>query len=257
MRILLTGATGGIGAALARAFAYDGHALLLQGRNEARLDELKAELGETECTTVSADLNDHEGRDRLAQAAEEFLIDTLCNNAGVNQFAAFEQTDIAPLIHTNVTATMQLTQILIPTLLTQPSARILIIGSAFGAIGFPGYSAYCASKFALRGFAEALGREYADTPLKVHYFAPRATATTMNDDRVRRMNAELGTSSDTPWEVATTILAALKKDKPRLQLGFPERMQTRLNALLPGIVDKALGSQLPIIKRYLLETSHD
>lgn len=257
MRILLTGATGGIGSALARAFAAQGHALLLQGRNQTGLDALADAIKGTECITISADITQAEGRERLCKAAAEFAVDTLCNNAGINQFAAFEHSDIAMMMNTNVTATMLLTQSLLPILLQQQTARVVVIGSAFGAIGFPGYTAYCASKFALRGFAESLAREYEPSRLKVHYFAPRATSTSMNDDRVTQMNKEMGTATDTPEEVAQQLLSALNKGRPRLQIGTTERLQTRLNALLPGVVDAALRGKLPLIKKHLSESHHD
>ncbi|MDP5053466.1 MAG: SDR family oxidoreductase [Congregibacter sp.] len=257
MRILLTGATGGIGSALAKAFAANGHAVLLQARNQGRLDALAADIGDSRnLSTISADITDANGRERICEAAARFAVDTLCNNAGINQFAAFDQTDIEKMINTNVTATMMLTQAMLPILLENQSPRVIVIGSAFGAIGFPGYTAYCASKFALKGFAESLAREYEPDNLSVHYFAPRATATSMNDDRVTQMNKEMGTATDTPDQVAKQVLAALKNNRPRLQLGATERLQTRLNALLPSVVDSALRGKLPIIKKYLSESHH-
>ncbi|MEE4280211.1 MAG: SDR family oxidoreductase [Halieaceae bacterium] len=256
MRILLTGASGGIGSALALAFARDGHTLLLQGRRMDRLEQLCASLPGDEHRSVAADLRSDSDRERLAAEAESFGIDTLCNNAGINQFSAFPDTDVAALIETNVTATLELTQRLLPQLLQREEPRVVFIGSAFGAIGFPGYSVYCASKFALRGFAEALAREYVDTALQIHYFAPRATDTAMNDPRVTAMNRALGTTVDTPESVARQVLEALKQARPRLQLGSAEAFQARLNALAPGLVDRALRGKLATIQKYLKETPH-
>ena len=73
--------------------------------------------------------------------------------------------------------TPQLTRALLPTLRSQPASAILNIGSVFGSLGYPGFTAYSATKFALRGFTEALRREMADSKIGVHYFAPRATKT--------------------------------------------------------------------------------
>ena len=258
MRILLTGASGGIGAALAQAFAREGHAILLQGRREAGLAELKRSLGDdADCETVIADLTNAADRERLCQRARAFAVDTLCTNAGINQFGAFPDSDVSAIIDTNVTATLLLTQTLLPLLLDGARPRIIIIGSAFGAIGFPGYAAYSASKFALRGFSEALGREYADTALSVHYLSPRATETSMNDSRVTALNVELGTQTDTPELVASQVLRALRSDRRRLQLGAAETLQTRFNALFPGLVDRALRAKLPVIKKYFKEIDHD
>lgn len=254
MRILLTGATGGIGSALARVFAADGAHLLLQGRNQERLDALVCELGDDRCLAVSADLTRAEDCARLIDAASGFDVDTLCNNAGINSFSSFANTDIAALINTNVTATLTLTQGLLPQLMSTSAPRVITIGSAFGSIGYPGYATYCASKFALRGFSEALQREYADTALEVFYLAPRATATPMNDARIDAMNHDLGNSTDSPETVAKAVLGALHKGRHRLQIGgSKEALQVHLNSILPGLVDRAISKQLPTIKQYLAD----
>lgn len=253
MRILLTGATGGIGNALAHHFAADGAHVLVQGRNQARLDSLVGELGEERCLAVAADLTLAQDRARLIDTAKNFGVDTLCNNAGINTFSPFVDTDIAALIDTNVTATMALTQELLPQLMSTPAPRVITIGSAFGSIGYPGYATYCASKFALRGFSEALRREYADTALEVFYLAPRATATPMNNARVDAMNRDLGNSTDSPETVAKAVLGALHKRRYRLQIGPMEALQVRLNSMLPGLVDRAISKQLPTIKQHFAE----
>lgn len=253
MRVLITGASGGIGAALARALAAEGHFLLLQGRDEERLRALQFTLPESQCQIALADLTVEEDRQRLCNTAIAFGIDVLCNNAGINQFGAFTSTDVARIVEVNVTATMQLTQELLPQLLQQPQPRLIIIGSAFGAIGFPGYTAYCASKFALRGFAESLSRECADSPLRVYYLSPRATATTMNSSRVNALNESLGTATDTPEVVAERVLQALAGDVRRRQIGAVEAFQSTLNAIAPSIVDRALRGKLNTIKKHFKE----
>ena len=105
---------------------------------------------------------------------------------------------------------MQLTRALLPTLRAQPMGAILNIGSVFGSLGYPGYTAYSATKFALRGFTEALRRELADTRIGVHYFAPRATKTGINASAVDRMNAELKVAMDPPAQVAAAACAMLE-----------------------------------------------
>ena len=76
------------------------------------------------------------------------------------------------------------------------------VGSIMGYLGYPGHAAYCASKFALRGFSEALRRELADSPVRVLYLAPRATRTAMNGAGICALNAELGVAMDEPAAVA-------------------------------------------------------
>lgn len=124
------------------------------------------------------------------------------------------------------------------------------IGSSLGAIGYPGYSVYCASKFALRGFSEALHRELTGSGLKVLYLAPRATRTALNSEAVYALNSELGVQMDSPHWVAEQITTALIRETRWRWLGWPEALFTRLNALLPALVDKALAKQLPVIARH-------
>lgn len=127
---------------------------------------------------------------------------------------------------------------------------VVNIGSTFGSIGYPGFAAYCASKFALRGFSEALRRELADTRVKVMYIAPRATRTSMNEQSVVAMNDELKVAMDEPAWVAAAVVAAIGREREELYLGWPEKLFVRLNSLLPRVVDQALRKQLPIIQRF-------
>ena len=130
------------------------------------------------------------------------------------------------------------------------SALLLFVGSTFGAIGYPGFAPYSASKFGLRGFAEALRRELADTGIRVLHVAPRATRTAMNADAVVAMNAALGVAMDSPQHVAAQIVQALRDETPECALGWPEKFFAHLNRLLPGVVDRALRKQLPTVKRF-------
>jgi short-subunit dehydrogenase len=134
----------------------------------------------------------------------------------------------------------------------QPAAQIVNVGSTFGSIGFPGFAAYSASKFAVRGFSEALRRELADSAIRVHYVAPRATSTALATDRVRAMNAELGVGMDSPETVAAAIERVLCEGRRELLLGAPERLFAKLNALLPTLVDRSLRRQLAVVRRYAL-----
>jgi short-subunit dehydrogenase len=129
------------------------------------------------------------------------------------------------------------------------------VGSTFGSIGFPGFAAYSASKFAVRGFSEALRRELADTAIRVHYVAPRATRTALATDRIRAMNAELGVGMDSPQTVAAAIERVLREERSELLLGAPERLFAKLNALLPRIVDRSLRRQLAVIRRHAAAAS--
>lgn len=158
------------------------------------------------------------------------------------------------LIETNLTAPMLLTRAVLPHLVRRGYGCIVNIGSVFGAIGFPYNAAYSATKFALRGFSEALRRELADTGVRVLYVAPRATATAMNGPAARALQAETGTAVDAPETVATSIVDALAADRKEVTLGGPERVFTRLNALLPRVVDGPLNRQARVAARHLLDS---
>jgi len=247
-RAVLTGASGGIGRAIASALAPHCEALVLVGRDPARLAESAAAAGPV-AHCVAADLATAEGR----TAVELPGLNLLINNAGAGEFAWLEaQSDesVARIIETNVTAPMQLTRRLLPELARQREAWIVNVGSIMGYLGYPGHAAYCASKFALRGFSEALRRELADGPVRVLHLAPRATRTAMNGERVTALNAELGVAMDDPALVARELVALLARPARERLLGMPEALFARLNQLLPGRVDRALRRQLPIIRRH-------
>jgi short-subunit dehydrogenase len=180
-------------------------------------------------------------------------VNVLINNAGLNPFGLFEDLspgEIDAAIAVNLQAPMHLCRELLPHLKRQVPAAIVNTGSVFGSIGFPGYATYSATKFALRGFTEALRRELADSGVLVKYFAPRATRTSINSAMVENMNAELGVTMDSPERVARELVALLAGDRSSAVVGWPEKLFVRINALLPGVVDRAVRGQLPIIRRY-------
>ena len=177
----------------------------------------------------------------------------LVNNAGVNHFGLFDELSAGQVTQTvslNVLAPLLLVHELLPHLKEQPEAHVLNMGSVFGNIGYPGYAAYSASKFAVRGFSEALRRELADTRVRVHYLAPRATRTPINPPAVVRMNAELKVAMDPPETVARAAREMLERNVGAAVIGWPEKFFARLNAILPGLVDGAIVRQLPVIRRH-------
>jgi short-subunit dehydrogenase len=259
--ILLTGATGGIGKAFSRLLFSKGANLVLIGRDNAKLKRLKDELLGSDLSATNrveifaVDLLECEQRAQLIEylATLSFEINLLINNAGVNQFSLFMQTtdsDINRIISTNTIAPMQLTQALLPMLLQQASAQIINIGSTFGSIGFPGYSAYCTSKFALRGFSQTLSRELSDTNIKVKYLSPRTTKTSLNSKKIEQLNEALNMDADPPEFVAKELLLLIKQNNHERHIGWPEKIFVRLNALFPAIVGQSIVKQLPIIKKF-------
>ena len=253
-RVVLTGAAGGIGSAVARQLAAGGARLLLTDLRQEPLDQLAAEFAPLAAVrAVAADVGSDTGRAALAAAAYEFRANALINAAGINPFGLFaEQSagEIARAFAVNAVAPILLCHALLPVLREQPRAQIVNVGSTFGSIGFPGFTAYAASKFAVRGFCEALRRELADTAITVHYVAPRATATALATQRVRAMNAELGVGMDTPQTVAAEIERVLRQGQRERLIGAPERVFAKLNALFPALVDRFLRRQLAVVRRY-------
>lgn len=140
-------------------------------------------------------------------------------------------------------------------MLARGDGQIVNIGSTFGRLAFPGHSAYSAAKHGLRGWSEALRRELAGTGVAVTYVAPRATRTPLNDARVDALNAALKTRVDEPGAVAPRIVRAIARRRAEVQLGWPERLLVRLNALFPRLVDRGLAARLPLIRRHAAATN--
>jgi short-subunit dehydrogenase len=255
-RILLTGAAGGMGQLMASALAARGARLILVDQNAAGLQQLMTSLPATDKphVAVPANLCSAAERNNVLEACRQTGgIDVLINAAGISDYAMFAQQAAARIELTaqlNLVVPMLLCQLLLPLLQDQPEAAIVNIGSTFGSIGHPGFTTYCASKFGLRGFSEALRRELADTHVQVFYIAPRATRTDMNSDAVVRLNKELGNTMDEPQLVVDSLLHMLtRKSGGDYFLGWPEKLFVRLNGLIPALVDSALYKQLPVIKR--------
>lgn len=254
-RVLVTGAAGGIGSAVAKRLAAEGATLLLTDLHAVPLERLAAQLKTlgAAAATVAADVSTDAGRAAIVAQAQLANVNVLINAAGINPFGLFhaqDAVDIGKTLLINTLAPMLLCHSLLPMLAGKPSAHIVNIGSTFGSVGFPGFCTYSASKFALRGFSEALRRELADTPIRVLYVAPRATTTALATSRVRALNEELGAHMDPPETVAAGVVDALRRERRETFLGVPERLLAKLNGILPRIVDRSLHKHLATIRRY-------
>ncbi|MCM2972404.1 SDR family oxidoreductase [Larsenimonas suaedae] len=259
--VLLTGATGGIGAALARQLDAEGATLWLVGRDSRRLAALASELGRhgiNHHRVGDLDLATEAGRarliDRLYRAPYDQRPSTVVHLAGINALGWFQEAapeEISRLVTTNLTATLLLTHALLPLLLEQPRAQLLFVGSVLGHIGHPGYAAYGASKAGLKGFAEALSREFPPSAIRVQYLAPRTTSTAMNGPTAKAMNEALGNTADSPERVAQAIVTQLERGERRRTLGTKERLFCLINSLFPTLVDRGIAKSLPEIDRHL------
>ncbi|CAM3463464.1 short chain dehydrogenase [Pseudomonas floridensis] len=251
-RVVLTGASGGIGLAIAEALCSHGAQVLAVSRHEQPLRALLARYPET-LHWVEADLTHEDGRQHVVNAAQDLHgVNLLINAAGTNRFAMLEQLlpdDIDAMLTINLHAPILLTAAMLPVLRQASQAMVVNVGSTFGSIGHAGYTTYCASKFALRGFSEALRRELADTCINVLYVAPRATRTGMNSPAAQALNEAMKSAVDDPLHVAHAVVQAIAVGRRELYLGWPERFFVKLNSILPALVDRGLRKHLPLIRR--------
>jgi short-subunit dehydrogenase len=259
-RIVLTGASGGIGQALAAELAARGARIGLVGRDLDKLRGLARRLAdsgaETEC--IGADLTEAEGSAAVLRQMQARFggVDILINNAGITDFTEFSAADparIEQVFRTNVLAPMQLSRALLPDMLAQERGQIVNVGSIFGSIAFACFASYSASKFALRGFSEALRRELEGSGVGVTYVAPRAVRTDLNSATVYRMAERVKMAMDPPEQVARQIVRAIEQGRKDVYLGFPEALFVRINALLPRLVDMALSNQNRIMRGFARE----
>lgn len=259
-RIVLTGATGGIGQATARELLRAGATLLLVARSDAALESFTRDLhGEgvaaSRLNWLSADITRASDRDRLAVDARRLGCNVVIHNAGQPSFGRLQDQDpvgIESVLQTNLMAPMLLTQALLPHFQALPQARIVFVGSVLGSIGLPGYSVYGASKFGIHGFAQALRRELQGSGIGVQYIGPRTTDTGFNNAAVQAYNRSTGTAQDSPALVARAIARLIHDGAPERLLGYPEKLAARLNGVAPGLLDggfrrhrDALLEQLP------------
>jgi len=256
-RVLLTGSTGGIGRQLALQLAAKGASLALVCFDAERLkslvDVITASGGKA--AAIVADFSHAHAAIGVAEAAKQRLggVDILVNNAGILDFLPYQQQSperIAQMIQVNVTTPMQLVRMLLPDFLARNSGQIVNIGSAFGSIGFPHYASYSASKFAMRGFSQALRRELLDSNVVVTYVAPRAVKTPINDAAAQRMMTELKIAMDEPEEVAARIIGAIEQERHEVHIGRPESFFSWLNGFLPRLVDMGLKKQTRFARPY-------
>lgn len=260
--VLITGASGGIGGAIARELAWRGASLILVNRDGDRLARLATELRGSggKVLTLSGDIAQPGMPVQLIEKALEQAgsIDILINCAGVQNFGFFAQeraADTATLFQVNTVAPIAMVNAVLPHMLERGTGKIVNVGSIFGSIGFPCFASYSASKFALRGFSEALRRELAGTGVGVAYVAPRFTRTAFNRNVVARMANALKMNQDEPESVAASVIATIERDDRERYLGWPEKLFVRLNSILPRLVDSSLIKQVEQMRPFATEST--
>jgi len=258
--IILTGASGGIGSEVAKLLAAKGAHIALVDRNTEALENVARDISpyKTDSMTITADLTTDAGR-RLVidQTLRSFgKVDVLINLAGMMSFTDFSIEDpfVTELLYkVNVLAPMHLTQSILPHMVERGEGRIVNIGSIFGSIAFAYFATYSSTKFALRGFSEAIRRELDGTGVSVTYVAPRAAKTPFNNSAVNKMSSAVKMNMDSAANVATHIIRAVEKDAKDYYIGWPEALFVRINALFPRIVDQAVKKQNQITREFARE----
>jgi len=260
-RILLTGATGGIGRQLAIQLSTEGARLALVGSDIGRLeslaDELRGKGGDV--LGIVADFKQPGSEEYVVNVARQEYgsIDILINNAGLSDFTVFEHQSlerIAEMVQVNVTTPIQLTRCLVPEFIRSGNGHIVNIGSILGSIGFPHYATYSATKYAMRGFSQALRREFQDMNIAVTYVAPRAVNTAINNlSSIEHMHATK-TRLDDPELVATLIIEAVRSNRHELYIGQPESLFAWLNGFFPFFVNFGLKQKTRFARAYAHRT---
>ena len=184
-KALVTGASGGLGEAIARMLHSRGATVGLHGTREEKLNELAGELGER-TLVLPANLSDLDAVSQLGKDAEEKLegVDILVNNAGITRdglFARMSNADWDDVMQVNLTSVFRLTKEIAYPMMRRKGGRIINITSIVGVTGNPGQANYCASKAGMIGFTKSLAQEIASRNVTVNCIAPGFIASAMTD----------------------------------------------------------------------------
>jgi 3-oxoacyl-[acyl-carrier protein] reductase len=210
-KALVTGASGGIGGAIARMMHGQGATVALAGRNRDALDALAAELGDR-CHVIVGDLGDTKSSDAMLSAASDAMdgIDVLVNNAGLtrdNLAMRMKDDDWQAVIDVNLTATFRMSRAVLRGMMKARWGRIINVTSIVGVTGNPGQANYAASKAGIIGMSKSLAGEVATRGITVNCIAPGFIATAMteslgDDQKEKLVGAVPAGRLGTPEDVA-------------------------------------------------------
>jgi short-subunit dehydrogenase len=240
-KIALTGAQGGIGQHLLQRLKQCNADVITIGR-------------QPEKNIIHADLANSKDVESVCDQLKEKRIDILINLAGLMYFGDTNKLSVEKLndiVNVNLSTPMLLTAAVIPNMLKFEQGHIVNIGSIFGSLPFPYFSAYSATKAGLKGFSESLRREYSARGLNVSHISPRAVETKFNTKKMTQFNQRTRANIDSPEIVANIIINAIIEKKRNVNIGFAENIFVHVNALLPSIVDRALASKQVIANQVL------
>jgi 3-oxoacyl-[acyl-carrier protein] reductase len=215
-RALVTGASGGLGQAIARALYHQGADVVLTGRNEGALTALKTELG-PRAHVIPADLAQPSAAQALMDQAVETLgggIEILVNNAGLTRDGLLmrqSDDDWETVLAVNLTAVMRLSRAALKPMMKARYGRMIMIGSVVGSTGNAGQTNYVASKAGLEGFAKALALEVAPRGICVNTLSPGFIASDMthalNDEQKQAILSKIPLKTmGTPENIAAGVV---------------------------------------------------
>jgi len=249
--VIITGASSGIGKALACKFAKEGCLLTLAARRINLLEQLKQQLKGTEILILKTDVSkEDECKKLIEETVRKYgKIDILVNDAGISMRAIFEELDLSVIhqvMNVNFWGTVNCTKFALPYLLKTKGSVVGVISIA-GYMGLPGRTGYAASKFAIRGFLDTLRIENLKKGLHVLVAAPGFTSSNV---RKAALTANGSPQGETPRKenkmmssetCANHIVRAVKKRKSQLILTFLEgRVAVFLEKIIPRIMDKLI-----------------
>lgn len=256
-RILLTGASSGIGRALAGALAARGARLLLTARREDRLRTLVAELdaagAEHLPEILAGDVTEPRIQRELVHAAERQLggLDAVINCAGIGAVGPFEEADserARTVFEVNFFAPLELTRAALPLLKLGVDPIIVNISSVLGHRAVPFKSEYCASKFALHGWSDALRAELAPSGVDVLLISPSTTDSDFFDNLLedRSTGDHKGSRPMPPTQVARATVRAMERGRHEVILSPGGKALVWFDRLLPGLANWVMAQ---VVKR--------
>jgi dehydrogenase/reductase SDR family member 7B len=239
----ITGASSGIGEALAKAFLAGGGSCILSGRNVTALDAVAAHAPDR-CLALPFDTTDYDSIPALVDTAIGFRggVDVLVNNAGISQRSLAIDTDLSvyqQIIDIDLLAPIALTQALLPHLLVRGSGQVVMISSVAGKAGVPLRTAYCAAKHGLIGYADALRSEVAGQGVSVLTVAPGSVRTNVSRNALAIDNGiDPDFVANTIWNAVAggkreiVIAEGMEAQIPVLRASDPEKLFDMVEAMV-------------------------
>ncbi len=251
-RVLITGASSGIGRATAREFVHRGAKVIAVARNAERLDSLASELGgPPKLAPLVADVTDPDAMDAMARRVldDGGAPDIIVANAGIGMDARFVETDddaYRRVLEVNVLGLVRSVRPFVAAMVERGSGRILLISSIVGKRGIPHYAAYSASKFAVHGLAEALRVELLGTGVTIGVICPASTETEFHDRKIRSGPPQKSSrvAKHSAESVARAIVRMATSKRREKVLSTEGKLLTWANFFVPGLLDRVLARML-------------